>query len=253
MSACAVTHTSNIARIALLAPFEGRYREIGYNALYAARLALADTGDPQVELLPIDAGGDQAANRARAFTFDPQIKVVILLGYDSTTPQTLQALGDLPALVVGGWGATPDGDHVFILSNPQIDAAQVSVTAAAQMPAPVTGGDVFALIGFAKLRSSLTGVTVLSSGSLPTADFAARYGGGDPFAPAPGLLATLTYDAARIAVQAAESAAPRDFIAAVDYSGLNGVIRFKDGYWQDAPIHHYQYVNGQLTTDSVSR
>ncbi len=39
LSACAVKRTPTIYRIALLAPFEGRYREIGYNALYAARMA----------------------------------------------------------------------------------------------------------------------------------------------------------------------------------------------------------------------
>src|SRR4051794_35174325 len=83
LSACGVMHTP-ITRIALLAPFEGRYREIGYNALYAARLALADAADPQIELLPIDAGGDQAAERARALSLDPQVKTVILLGYEAT-------------------------------------------------------------------------------------------------------------------------------------------------------------------------
>ena len=31
--------TPPVMRLALLAPFEGRYREVGYQALYAARLA----------------------------------------------------------------------------------------------------------------------------------------------------------------------------------------------------------------------
>ncbi|MBE2183871.1 MAG: hypothetical protein IAE89_10635, partial [Anaerolineae bacterium] len=38
LAGCGATAaTPKVQRIALLAPFEGRYREIGYNALYAAR------------------------------------------------------------------------------------------------------------------------------------------------------------------------------------------------------------------------
>ncbi|MCS7070642.1 MAG: hypothetical protein NZM00_03995, partial [Anaerolinea sp.] len=54
LTGCTVHQTA--PRIALIAPFEGRYREVGYNALYAARLALADA-ESGVQLLPLDDGG----------------------------------------------------------------------------------------------------------------------------------------------------------------------------------------------------
>ena len=40
LSACAAS-TQPVVKIGLVAPFEGRYRQIGYEAIYAARLAQA--------------------------------------------------------------------------------------------------------------------------------------------------------------------------------------------------------------------
>ena len=42
VNACQGAGEADIAKIALLAPFEGQYREIGYNAFYALRLAYDD-------------------------------------------------------------------------------------------------------------------------------------------------------------------------------------------------------------------
>ncbi len=257
VNACAVVRTPPIAKIALLAPFEGRYREVGYEALYAARLALADVNDPQIELLAVDDGGSEAISRARAVTEDPQVAVVIALGYAATEPDTLQAFGDLPVLAVGDWGAEATGDNVFILSSPAFAGLitvppRISLTDAAALPAShgLTGGAVFGLAGFAKLRSSFDGVHIASSGILPDADFVTRYRGDDPFAPEPRLLATLTYDAARIAVAAAQTNAPLNTIASIDYDGINGAIHFTAGCWCDAPIHYYHYEFGKLVGGS---
>jgi hypothetical protein len=241
-SAC--SRTPSTARVALLAPFEGRYREIGYNALYAARLALADT--PQVELLAVDAGAS-VVDRARALAADPQVVAAVVLGY--TEQEAFAAFGDAPVLVVGSWGAVPSSNTLFVLSNPDIQDAlttdpQVSITEAARLETPITGGDVLALEQFPRLRDSLDGVTILSSGSLPDADFAARYTANDPFAPEPGLLATLTYDAFEMLLATMRTdnlAALRDAIAGTTYEGLNGAIRFEHGYWADAPIYRYGY------------
>jgi len=247
LSACAVVRAPEHTRIALFAPFEGRYREIGYNALYAARLALADAHNESVDLLAVDSGGTEAAHHAKALAQDPLVMAAIVLGYDSTSADALQAFGDIPVLVVGDWGAKPIGDHVYILSNPQIDQqitapSRISVIDAATLPSLIVGNDVFALEGFAKLRTSLDGVTVLSSGTLPDADFTQRYKAGDQFAPEPGLLATLTYTATSKAVSALSAGsrtAARNFL----------VADFSNGYQKDAQIHRYRYVNGSLTED----
>ena len=167
LGACAVVRAPEHVRIALFAPFEGRYREVGYNALYAARLALAESRNSKgsVDLLAVDTGGTEAANHARALAEDPLVMEAVVLGYDGTSPEALKAFGDIPVLIVGDWGAKPSGDSVFIFSNPQINQlitapSRISVIDAAQIDLPVIGGDVFALEGFAKLRSSLDGVTV---------------------------------------------------------------------------------------------
>ncbi|MEO8395786.1 MAG: hypothetical protein ABI700_22515 [Chloroflexota bacterium] len=263
LNACAVVRAPEHTRIALFAPFEGRYREIGYNALYAARLALSEAKVETVDLLPVDTGGTEAINHAKALAQDPLVLAAVVLGYDGTSPEVLAAFGDIPVLIVGDWGAAPRNTSTFIFSYQQIEKqitspSRISITDAAQITAPVIGGGVFALEGFAKLRSSLDGVTVLSSGSLPDADFITRYQNGDPFAPTPGLLATLTYDATRFATVAMQRGS-RDSTRVTLEGGVclpcinntNGAISFTNGYWDQAPIHSYHYVNGSLTEDIV--
>jgi hypothetical protein len=252
--------TQTRPRVALFAPFEGRYREIGYNALYAARLALADLSLETVDLLPVDDGGTQAVTHAAALAHDPLLMAAVVLGYDGTSPEVLAAFGDIPVLVVGDWGAQPTANgSTFILSNPNL-AAQLTVSPrlgvldAAAAPAPLVGGEVFVLDGFARLRDSLDGITILSSGSLPDPDFTERYRGSDPFAPEPGLLATLTYHATTHAALAAREESRNGALHAIaltDYPGYNGALRFENGYWLDAPIHRFVYHDGALTEDIV--
>jgi substrate-binding family protein len=250
LSGCTVVKSQTPVKVALLAPFEGRYREVGYNALYAARLAAQDANNAGIELLPIDDGGsaESAADRARALASDPQVKAALVLGYAATDSGAQQAFGDVPAVIVGDWGAQPASQTTFILSNPALDSrltvpTRVEVTDAAALAAPLTGGDVFALVQFPKLRGSTDGITVLSSGSLPDDTFQQRYAQSDQFAPPPGLLATLTYDATRILWQSVSDtrADTSQRIASTNYSGINRTIRFENGYWADAPLYEYRY------------
>ncbi|GAB4509499.1 MAG: hypothetical protein OHK0046_04600 [Anaerolineae bacterium] len=235
-------------RIALLAPFEGRYRDIGYSALYPARLALADS-NTRVELLPIDDGGSvmNAIDRAKALSRDPRVRMVVVLGYDAADSQVQAAFGDTPMVIVGGWVEARAAENVFILSSADIPAeldssGRLDLTDAARVAAPYTGGDVFALPGFVELRPDASGVTVLSSGSLPQPDFVQRIQASDPFAVSPGLLGTLTYDAVRMAVQTALTPDPLATLRAVQYEGLNGSIQFDaSGFWRNAPINSYRY------------
>lgn len=254
---CAVVKTPASVRVALLAPFEGRYREVGYNALYAARLAFADVPNTSVEFLAVDDGGtpERAEDRAHALVLDPQVIGVVVLGYYATAPETISMFGDVPVIIVGNWSTADVGDSVFVLSNPAIDdqftvSPHFEVTAASELEPPAVGGEVFALRGFARLRDSLSGITAASSGSLPDAQFAERYRQSDPFAPPPGLLATLTYDAFRMILLAdhANRASLNASLQSITYDGLSGSIHFVDGYWANAPIHFYRYENGQLTT-----
>jgi ABC-type branched-subunit amino acid transport system substrate-binding protein len=245
-------------RIALLAPFEGRYREVGYNALYAVRLALLDADTPAVELLAVDDGGSaaSAADRARALALDPHTRVVIALGCAAAAAATQGAFGDLPVVVAGHWSG-PVQPGVFVLASAALDSALTtpacpSVTEAARLPTPLVGGEVFALAQFPRLRADLNGIVIASSAALPDAAFAARYRASDTFAPPPGLLASLTYDAARVAAQVAAAAPDRAAVLRalqnIRHDGVNGTIRFSDGWWAGAPIHRYRYdAQGALT------
>jgi ABC-type branched-subunit amino acid transport system substrate-binding protein len=255
MAGCAVVQTEPPLRIGLLAPFEGRYREIGYNALYAARLALDDAGYPNVELLAVDGGGtvESAADRARALADDPLVMVVVAVGYDAAQV----AYGDLAVIVAGNWSATPQTETMFVLSSADLpgllsSATRLDVTHAAEVEAPFTGGEVFALESFRRLRSDFDGITVITSGGIPGDEFRRRYLESDQFAPEPGLLATMTYDTVRLAVEAINSsdstrASIVQQISTIHYDGTSGVIRFEGGYWANAPINVYTYtLDGQL-------
>jgi ABC-type branched-subunit amino acid transport system substrate-binding protein len=248
LSACAVTRTPPIYRVALLTSFEGRYREIGYNALYAARLAFADFAGTRVELMPIDDGGsvETAVLRARALTYDPQVIGALVLGYHAADPQAQAAFADIPVIIVGRWTESRAAENVFILSSRDIHTPLDEVTT--PIETPYEGGDLWLLEGARRLRESLDGITVVTSGSPPDAAFTERYKAGNAFAPEPNLLAALVYDSAAVLIRAAQSgerAAAFRVIGDGNYDGMNGAIRFgDDGFWDDAPIHRYRYPDG---------
>jgi hypothetical protein len=127
---------------------------------------------------------------------------------------------------------------------------RINVTDAAQLPHRLIGGEVFALQGFRHLSDSLEGIEVVSSAALPDAAFSERYLTSDQFAPEPGLLATLAYDAMNIALNAVDGnvtrADVRNRLAEMHYEGLNGAIEFEDGFWLNAPINRYHYDDGAL-------
>src|SRR3972149_10909793 len=71
ISSC-LPSTRPTVKIGLIAPFEGRYREIGEEVIYSARLAVREAnasgglGGYAVELMAFDDGGDPAQVRGRA-------------------------------------------------------------------------------------------------------------------------------------------------------------------------------------------
>lgn len=235
----------SISRIALLAPFEGRYSEVGYNAYYAAKLAVHEMGNLNTELLAIDDGGtvESAIDRIRALESDPLVKGVIVLGYNSAEAVSQHPPEVLPTIVVGEWGAVPGNDQTFILSSPSLREIITTppiteLTALASLPEPFTGGELIGLEQFTLLRPQLEGVTFVSSGSLPDEAFRARYKGSGLYVPEPNHLATLVYDATGLLLQVEDIQQP------FQYEGINGRITFEDGYWKDAPIHYYEYDTG---------
>lgn len=254
LAGCATSQP--VTRIALLAPFEGRYREVGYDLYYAAKLALNDGGYTNIELLPIDDGGtvEYAAERAEALSLNPLVQVALVAGIEASDERVQQAFGDVPVIVIGHWSTEPQDSDIFMLSNVEIDSMvtdEVDIIDAAQLESPVIGREVLALKQFPRLRETLEEITVVSSASPADAAFTERYLNSDLFVQPPGLLVTLGYDATRIAADAVVNAVDRQGVTVnleqMNYSGLNGLIAFENSYWLDAPIIYYTYdEDGQL-------
>ncbi|MCC6167539.1 MAG: ABC transporter substrate-binding protein [Caldilineaceae bacterium] len=75
------TNIPPIAKIGLIAPFEGLYRQSGYDALAAMRGALASCAPPGMALVPLALDGgadpDQSRRAAAKLALDPAVAAVI--------------------------------------------------------------------------------------------------------------------------------------------------------------------------------
>ncbi len=112
-SGCLPPPLPRIVKIGLVAPFEGRYRYLGYDAIYAARLAVREinaaggVAGRQLVLVAYDDRGDpeMARTAARNLAIDPDVAAVV--GHyrpESTAAAApIYANADLPLLAVGGW------------------------------------------------------------------------------------------------------------------------------------------------------
>ena len=231
LAACAATETSPQPKIALLAPFEGKYREVGYNALYALRLAFVDAEPGNAQLLAVDDGGTvaSAVARIKALNMDPAVEAIIALG-PAATHSAVQTANDNPLVLIGNWGHDRADEDALYAANPDLAKARGS-------------GDLMALYQTIDLWSDLESVTFSSSGSLPDAEFRERFLNSALYAPPPNLLATLTYDIARMALQALTE---DEALGTTTFQGMNAAIRFKDGYWANAPVKRYRYEGDQL-------
>ena len=106
-----------VVKIGLVAPFEGAQRELGYDAIYAARLAVREInqaggiGGYRVALVALDDGGDAAlaAETAVSLTIDPAVVAVIGHGLGETTAvaQPIYVEANLPLLPLGDPPFTP--------------------------------------------------------------------------------------------------------------------------------------------------
>jgi len=112
LTACAaVKLTRPVVKIGLVAPFEGRYRYVGYDAIYAARLALREAnaaggvGGYNVTLVAYDDQGtvSGALTAARNLAQDPDVVAVIGHFRDETTgaARTVYDEAGLPLVVAG--------------------------------------------------------------------------------------------------------------------------------------------------------
>ena len=282
LAACAPSARPAV-KIGLVAPFVGRYREIGEEVVYAVRLAVREANEAggvhgySIELMAYDDEGDPelAAEQARKLAIDPQVVGAVGHWLDATT------LAAAPVYAASGitllaTTASPELDRAA-LRLWYTDAAYAS---AGGCPLPC---DPAANLAWLKTRTSVNGPTVgpatwglnlfpglagdLAEGveavvpaPLPgdstDPDFARRYQAVASGAQA-RFLAVLAYDATRLLISAigasieAQGTPSRAAVAAAlrraDYEGLSGHFSFdSEGNWPGARAWLYRWDKGEL-------
>jgi ABC-type branched-subunit amino acid transport system substrate-binding protein len=221
-------------KIALVAPFEGRYRNVGYEVIYAVRLAIRETNAAggvvghTVELVALDDGGSPASaiEQAHKVISDPQVMGVIGHWLEDTTTSAagVYHLAGLPHLATS---AGPLPDSTFRVWAPErvlyapaaesgagacvytcdIEAAEAWLQShTSETSGPIFGPPIWAQNEFrALLGQKAEGVYVQLPAPLPSdstdPEFASRYrsisNGIEP-----GANAVLAYDAARLLLAA---------------------------------------------------
>jgi ABC-type branched-subunit amino acid transport system substrate-binding protein len=225
--------TRPIVKIGLVAPFEGRYRDVGYEVIYAVRLAVREANASggvagyAVELTALDDGGDpaQAVAQARKFATDPQVTGVIGDWLDNTTfsaapiyateglPYLATAASALPPAAFRLWlttaalrDAAASGELCALPCDSLEDLSWLSQTRASGANQLIFGPPLWGQTQFAVLAGPLAdGVRFVSPAPFPAdstdPDFARRYraisNGVEPRANA-----VLAYDATRLLLAA---------------------------------------------------
>jgi len=131
-----------VIKLGLVAPFEGRYRDVGYEVIYAVRLAVREANAAGgvagfgIELTALDDSGDpaSAAEQARKLGTDPQIAGVIGDWLDATTLNAapLYAAEGLPFLATGATALPPESFRLWLTA----DAMRTAASAGQLCPLP---------------------------------------------------------------------------------------------------------------------
>ncbi len=254
ITGCAVTRPT--LKIGLVAPFEGRYREVGYEVIYALRLAVREANAAggvagySVELVSLDDSGDpqMAVEQARKLAADPQVLGVIGHWLDETTIAAASEYDEagLPLLAVT---TAPELPPLTFRLAPTTLSCRPSTLS----PCPQTVEDLRLLGGSAE------NVIVSAPAPLPddSADpaFAERYRAISNGV-VPRFKAVLAYDAARLLLDAiardvqANKTATRNGVAEAltrsNFAGLSGPIRFNtERDWAEPATWAYQWKNGE--------
>lgn len=259
MAGCAVTRP--IVKIALVAPFEGRYRNVGYEVIYAVRLAVREANAAggragySIELLALDDGGDATAaiEQARKAAADPQVVGVIghWLGASTLAAAPAYEAAGLPLLATGYTTHLPDSAFQLWLAE-----SPCSQTLAALCPESTEE------LRLWQAQETIVDQTarVLLPAPLPADSsdpaFADRYraisNGAEP-----SFNAVLAYDAAQLLLEAiardinARREPTRAGVAAAlaqsDYAGLSGHFSFDTQHlWSQAQSWAYVWQAGYL-------
>jgi ABC-type branched-subunit amino acid transport system substrate-binding protein len=115
--------TRPVVKLGLVAPFEGRYRNLGYEVIYAVRLAVREANEAggvagySVELVALDDSGDRelAAEQARKLATDPQVVAVVGHWLNGTTAAAAPEYERLKLPLLAPISDSPLPDSVYRL------------------------------------------------------------------------------------------------------------------------------------------
>ena len=110
------TQTPEVVKVGLVAPFEGQEREMGYDGIYAARLAVREFNQSQpvdgikLALVALDDSSEveTAAGNSLALAADPSIIAVVGIGGEETRLITAENLAEASIPFIHT-GVTPFG------------------------------------------------------------------------------------------------------------------------------------------------
>ena len=155
-----------VVKIGLVAPFEGRERAMGYDAIYAARLAARQAnaaggiGGYRVTLVALDDRGDPelAAQTAAALAVDPAVVAVVGHYLPATTAAAAEVYANAAQPLLPA-GASPFAAADPAALPPAFVAAYEGVTPFDETPGPYAGPtyDAFALLWAALAQAEETG------------------------------------------------------------------------------------------------
>ncbi len=151
LTACLPPVLPRVIKIGLVAPFEGRYRYVGYDAIYAARLAVREinaaggAGGWMLELVAYDDRADPELARTTARNLVIDSDVVAVIGhYQQSSTEAASAVyaeAGLPLLAVGAW-LTPTTAPVWRMAPPpeQVAAAMRDAADLSPLTSSPAGG-----------------------------------------------------------------------------------------------------------------
>jgi len=111
-----------VVKVGLVAPFEGRHRDIGYDVLYSARLAVREInaaggiGGTRIALVALDDGGNPENAEATANSLLIDQNVVAVVGH--WLPETTETA--VPIYTEGDLVLLPGGEEPFAASDPAL-------------------------------------------------------------------------------------------------------------------------------------
>jgi len=111
-----------VVKVGLVAPFEGRNRDVGYDVLYSARLAVREINavggidGTRIALVALDDGGnpEYAQATANSLLIDPE--VVAVVGH--WLPETTETAA--PIYTQGNLAFLPGGEKPFAATDPAL-------------------------------------------------------------------------------------------------------------------------------------